>query len=234
MKKRKKSWRRRAAWLLVRVAAVLVGATALVVVPFRWIDPPTSAFMLREVAIGDGPVQQRWRDFDRISPELALAVIAAEDQKFPSHAGFDLKAIRSALTESRGQMRGASTISQQVAKNLYLWPGRSLVRKGLEAWLTTWIEASWPKRRILEIYLNLAEFGPGVFGAEAASERIFRKPALALTRHEASLLAAVLPNPKQMDAGRPSPYVEGRAASIREAAGQLGGIAFLHELQRPR
>ena len=225
-----RSWRRRLTALALRAVGLVVIVTALLVAPFRWIDPPTSAFMLREWITGVSSPERRWRDLDRISPELALAVVAAEDQKFPHHHGFDLQAIQTALTERRGAMRGASTITQQVAKNLYLWPGRSLVRKGLEAWLTAWIEASWPKRRILEIYLNTAEFGPGVFGAEVASTRFFGKPARALSRREASLLAAVLPNPKKMRAARPSEYVENRAAAIRRAGEQLGGPGMIRAL----
>lgn len=157
-----------------------------------------------------------------ISGALALCVVASEDQKFPEHGGFDYESIRRAAREARHKPRGASTLTQQVAKNLYLWPGRSLVRKGLEAYLTVFIEALWPKRRILEVYLNVAEFGPGIFGAEAASRRFFSKPARDLTFREAALLAAVLPNPKRMSVADPSEYVRGRAKEIEAAAHQLG------------
>lgn len=175
-------------------------------------------------------VTQQWRDFDRISPNLAIALVAAEDQKFPNHRGFDVTAIRSALTEGKGRMRGASTITQQVAKNLYLWPGRSLIRKGLEAWLTVWIETLWPKQRILEIYMNVAEFGPGVFGAEAASRWAHHKGAGALTLSEAATLAAVLPNPKRLLARAPSSYLRSRAGQIQQATRQLGGSGYLRDL----
>jgi monofunctional glycosyltransferase len=174
-------------------------------------------------------LRQRWVDAERIAPALAIAVVAAEDQKFPLHRGFDFDSIESALERGeRGhRLRGASTISQQVAKNLFLWSGRSWLRKGLEAWFTVLIEAAWPKARILETYLNIAEFGDGVYGAEAASQAYFGKPAAALGEHEAALLAAVLPSPRRMHAGRPSPYVRERAAWIRRQARQLGGPAYL-------
>lgn len=186
--------------------------------PWRWIPLPTTAFVLR----ADTPVDYRWVPLDEISPTLALSVVAAEDQKFPDHGGFDYVAIREAAFERRERRRGASTISQQVAKNVYLWPGRSLARKGIEAYLTVWIELLWPKRRILEVYLNVAEFGPGVYGAEAAAQRFFGRRASQLGPREASLLAAVLPNPRRMSAAEPSEYVRGRAAEIARAARRLG------------
>ena len=176
-----------------------------------------------QARFGDGlRVEQRWIPFERISRDLVLCVVAAEDQKFPEHAGFDVEQIMKATREQRRRPRGASTITQQVAKNLYLWPGRSFMRKGIEAWLTIWIEQLWPKRRILEVYLNVAEFGPGLYGAAAASERLFGLPASELGLREASLLAAVLPSPKRMSAARPSEYVRGRAAEIRHIAQALG------------
>ena len=159
-----------------------------------------------------------------------MAVIAAEDQKFAHHFGFDFESIADALDDNAQRRRGASTISQQVAKNLYLWPGRSYLRKGVEAYLTLLIESLWPKRRILEIYLNVAEFGSGIFGAEAASRQFFEKPARRLSLWEASLLAAVLPNPKRMSALRPSAYVRSRAADIRRWVRKLGGKQYLESL----
>jgi monofunctional biosynthetic peptidoglycan transglycosylase len=179
--------------------------------------------MIRErLAGGSARIHYRWIPWEGISRNLALCVIAAEDQKFASHRGFDLESIRQAARETRPRPRGASTITQQVSKNLFLWPGRSFVRKGLEAYLTVFIEMLWPKRRILEVYLNTAEFGPGIFGAAAASERIFGRPARQLTLEQAALLAAVLPNPKRMAAARPSAYVRDRAAEIQAAARALG------------
>jgi monofunctional biosynthetic peptidoglycan transglycosylase len=207
----------------------------LLVLPWRWIPPPTTAFMLRErLGLGSAHAQRvtrRWVPLGEISPQLAIAVVAAEDQKFPEHNGFDFDAISRAAQEERRRTRGASTISQQLAKNLYLWPGRSLLRKGLEAYFTLLLEWLWPKQRILEVYLNVAEFGPGVFGAEAASRRYFDKSARQLTPHEAALLAAVLPNPKRMSAARPSAYVSSRADQIERSAQALGGTSYLRRLE---
>jgi monofunctional biosynthetic peptidoglycan transglycosylase len=213
--------------LLLALPAAAVLVTILLVLPWRWIAPPTSAFMLRESFTTAKVVYRHWISWNRISPQLPIAVVAAEDQKFPQHAGFDFESIAEALQDHRRRPRGASTISQQVAKNLYLWPGRSYLRKGLEAYLTVWIELLWPKRRILEVYLNSAEFGPGIFGVGAAAERLFGKSAARLTRYESALLAAVLPNPKRMSAGRPSAYVRERAREIVREISQLGGPAYL-------
>jgi monofunctional biosynthetic peptidoglycan transglycosylase len=209
---------------------LLVLASAALVAPWRFVAPPTTAFMLRDWAARGSAPRQRWVPMSQISPQLAIAVVAAEDQRFPDHAGFDFAAIERALGEKRRKPRGASTITQQVAKNLYLWPGRSFVRKGLEAWFTLLIEALWPKRRILEVYLNTAEFGRGVFGAAAASELYFGKPARLLSLHEAALLAAALPSPKKSSVVAPSPYLLGRAGEIEAAARRLGGSGYLARL----
>jgi monofunctional biosynthetic peptidoglycan transglycosylase len=159
-------------------------------------------------------------------------VIAAEDQQFPFHAGFDVESIREAVRDNArgGRVRGASTITQQVAKNLFLWPGRSWARKALEAWFTVLIEVTWPKERILETYLNVAEFGRGTFGVEAAARHFFGKPALRLSRREAATLAAVLPNPKQFRVERPSRYVRERRDWILRQMAALGGPRYLEEL----
>jgi len=219
--------------LLARIVVNVALLSALVTLPWRWIAPPTTAFMLQERwGIGQPArdVRHRWVDWDEISPHLKIAVVAAEDQKFPTHHGFDLESIADALQDDGAGRRGASTISQQVAKNLFLWPGRSFVRKGLEAWLTLWIEALWPKRRILEVYLNVAEFGPGVFGAEAASRVLLGTSAAALGPEQAARLAAVLPAPKRMSAARPSEYVRRRERAILAASARLGGSAYLADL----
>ena len=173
-----------------------------------------------------------WVDLDRISPNLPLAVVAAEDQKFPEHWGFDVEAIEKAysLNQHGHKVRGASTISQQVAKNLYLWSGRSYFRKGLEAYFTVLIEALWPKRRILEVYLNIAEFGYGIYGAEAAAQRFFHKPASRLSRSDAAVLAAVLPNPERLSAAAPSRYVQQRREWILGQMQALGGPEMLGEI----
>jgi monofunctional biosynthetic peptidoglycan transglycosylase len=190
---------------LALFALVSIAAVALL----RFVPVPVTAFMLQD---DERPRQHDWVPWEEISRHAALAVIAAEDQKFLEHDGFDFEAIDKALTDARRgrRLRGASTISQQVAKNLFLWPGQSWPRKGLEAWFTLCIETLWPKQRILEVYLNSAEFGRGVWGVEAASRRYFRKPAASLNRPEAALLAAVLPSPKRFRVANPSPYLRQR------------------------
>ena len=220
-----------------RLALVALALPILVLLALRWLDPPTSAFILarqwEQLRGGRAAVvHHRWVDFDRISPHLAVAVIAAEDQRFPDHHGFDLAAINRALAHNaRGRtVRGASTISQQTAKNLFLWSGRSYLRKGLEAGLTLGLEMLWPKRRILEVYLNLAEFGDGVFGARAAAERIFHTSPDRLSLQQAALLASVLPDPGGLDAGRPSVHVQQKARWVRAQMEQLGGTRLLEHL----
>ena len=220
-----------------RLALVALALPILVLLALRWLDPPTSAFILArqwEQLRGGraAAIHHRWVDFDRISPHLAVAVIAAEDQRFPDHFGFDLAAIHRALAHNaRGRtVRGASTISQQTAKNLFLWSGRSYLRKGLEAGLTVLLETLWPKHRILEVYLNLAEFGDGVFGARAAAERIFHTSPDRLCRQQAALLASVLPDPGRLDAGRPSAHVRQKARWVRAQMDRLGGARLLDRL----
>ncbi|EGT3574140.1 monofunctional biosynthetic peptidoglycan transglycosylase [Citrobacter amalonaticus] len=171
-----------------------------------------------------------WVSMDEISPWMGLAVIAAEDQIFPDHWGFDVAAIEKALSHNErheSRIRGASTLSQQTVKNLFLWDGRSWLRKGLEAGLTVGVETVWSKKRILTVYLNIAEFGDGVFGVEAAAQRYFNKPASRLTQSEAALLAAVLPNPLRFKAAAPSGYVRSRQAWILRQMRQLGGESFM-------
>jgi monofunctional biosynthetic peptidoglycan transglycosylase len=210
--------RRSPAARVLRAAALAVLAAAavsiLAVAALRWLPVPATAFMLGERLAADDALDQRqdWVPWAQISPHAAVAVIAAEDQKFLVHRGFDFDAIGEALTDAqRGRrLRGASTISQQVAKNLFLWPGRSFVRKGVEAWLTLWIELLWPKQRILEVYLNVAELGDGVFGAEAAARRYFGRSAARLGAHESALLAAMLPSPRRSNPAHPSPFLRER------------------------
>lgn len=213
--------------------------SVLAVLLLRFVNPWTSAFMVdARVAswFDDDPrpwrLQHTWRDYAQISRQLPLAVVASEDQRFPTHRGFDLEQIRKAMDDAqRGRRaRGASTISQQVAKNLFLWNGRSWVRKGLEAWFTLLIETLWPKQRILEVYVNIAQFGRGIYGAEAAAQAFYRKPASRLTREEAARLAAVLPNPVRMRADRPSTYVQRRQREIAGQMAALGGTAYLSGL----
>lgn len=218
--------------LVLRLGLAFVGFTLALVLAFRWLDPPTSAFMLQARA-GGTLVEQSWLPLEAISPSLHLAVIAAEDQRFATHHGLDTRAISRAIEEHRagGGLRGASTITQQTAKNLFLWPGRNFVRKGLEVWFAVLMETLWPKTRILEVYLNVAEFGRGVYGAGAASAVYFGKPAAAITAPEAALLAAVLPNPRGLSVADPGPYVRERQAWILKQMGQLGGDSYLDRLK---
>jgi len=207
---------------LFRVALSLALIVVLLVWVCRFVDPPGGIYMASE-HLRLGGVERRWRDIDRISPHMARAAMAAEDARFCDHGGFDLEAIGAALTANLGGegLRGGSTISQQVAKNVFLWHRRSWVRKGLETGFTVLIEALWSKRRILEVYLNVAEFGPGVFGVEAASRRVFRVSASDLSLTQASRLAAVLPAPKKRSARDPSARIRARARAIAEGAATL-------------
>jgi monofunctional biosynthetic peptidoglycan transglycosylase len=235
---RKRGWHR---WLLrslLLLIAALLTATVVPVLLLRWVHPWTSAFMLeaRIAALSDAaPYHLRydWVDLEHISPNAAVAVIASEDQQFPFHWGFDFESIRKAIraNEEGKSVRGASTISQQVAKNLFLWSGQNYTRKALEAWLTSLIERLWPKERILEVYLNIAEFGRGTYGVEAASLRFFHKPAARLTRAEAALLAAVLPNPLRLRVDAPSRYTLQRRDWIMEQMNALGGPAYLKAIE---
>lgn len=187
----------------------------------RFVPPPASAMMAKRwvdarLAGRDFDLQYEWVGRERISRSLRAAVVASEDQRFYAHRGFDWKELRNAVDAWRNgrSLRGASTISQQVAKNLFLWPGRSFVRKLFEAWFTVWIEALWPKSRILEVYLNVAELGDGVFGAEAAARRYFERPAAKLVPHEAALLAAMLPSPLRANPANPSSFLRQRQRAI--------------------
>jgi monofunctional biosynthetic peptidoglycan transglycosylase len=230
--------RRPLRWL----AWLLAGALALVllcVLALRWLDPPTSAFMIeaRHEAWQAGDrnyaTHYQWVALEQISPQAALAVIASEDQLFPYHTGFDVKSIRAAVQHNANarRVRGASTISQQVAKNLFLWPGRSYLRKGLEAGCTLLIEWLWPKERILEVYLNISEFGRGTYGVQAAARRFFHKDASRLNRADAALLAAVLPSPRRMHPDAPSPYLLARQAWIEAQMAGLGGTSYLEGIE---
>jgi len=205
--------------------------SVLLVLPWRWLPPPTSAFMLQDRWHSGKPVAQHWVPMSQIAPALAIAVVASEDQKFPRHYGFDFVSLKKALQETRHRPRGASTITQQLAKNLYLWPGRNMVRKALEAYFTVLIELTWSKQRILEVYLNVVEFGPRIYGSGAASQMIFHKPAAAITSREAALMAAVLPNPKRLLLASPSDYVLQRGAQIEASVRSLGGAAYLKGMQ---
>ncbi|NOT87210.1 MAG: monofunctional biosynthetic peptidoglycan transglycosylase [Lysobacter sp.] len=230
--RRRRRWLR---WIFFWLPLLFVLATVLQVAVLRFVDPPLTAFMVGRYteawSAGDRgfSLAYDWRDADQISKLLPLALVAAEDQNFPAHDGFDFKAIEKArANNAKGRkVRGASTISQQLAKNLFLWRGRSWVRKGLEVWYTVLIEAMWPKERIMEVYANVIEYGDGVYGAQAAARRYFRKDASKLTAAEAARLAAVLPNPRKYSVAKPGPYVQRRSRSIERQMRALGGVAYL-------
>lgn len=245
---RRRRWRR-LLWLL---PALFVVVTVLQVAALRFIDPPFSAFMAGRQfdawVAGDWKfrIAHEWRDLDRMAPALPLALVAAEDQNFPLHHGFDFDAINkahqhnermAARAEKRGVpvrgIRGASTISQQTVKNLFLWQGSGptrWLRKGLEVWYTALVEALWPKHRIIEVYANIAEFGDGVYGAQAAARSFFGRDAKALTPAQCARLAAVLPSPRRYDARNPGPYVQRRSNNIERQMRHLGGPGYLDGL----
>lgn len=223
------SFLRRGLRRLVRLLFAAVALTALAVLALRWLDPPGGAVIVgrRLSAVFssevEAPRRGRWLPLEEISPQLALAVVAAEDQRFFVHHGFDLDAIAEAWKHNRagGRLRGGSSISQQTAKNLFLWNDRSWLRKGLEAGLTVFVELAWSKERVLEVYLNLAEFGPGVFGADAAARELLHADPAKLTRAQAARLAAALPSPKARDPRKRGASQDGRTRRIEVRMGQL-------------
>ena len=234
---KKRGWMRRILAALAWAVGLFLALNILLVGVFRFLPVPVSGLMVQrrmEAWTGDRPYtsRHRWVPLEEIAPSLGVAVIAAEDQTFPEHFGFDWQAIEKAVqhNEHSRRKRGASTVSQQTAKNLFLWNSRSWVRKGFEAWFTLLMEVGWSKRRILEVYLNIVEFGDGIYGAEAAARTYFGKSAKRLTASESALLAAVLPNPRKFHASAPSEYIRGRQAWILNQMGQLGGDEMVKEL----
>lgn len=210
----------------------------LLVLVLRWVNPPGTALMLERKIEAWQQGQSftpshTWQSYKLLSDDLKMAVIAGEDQKFAQHFGFDVPAIRAALShnENGGALRGASTITQQVAKNLFLWSDRSWPRKALEAWFTLWIELLWPKERTLEVYLNSVEWGDGIFGAEAAAHAHFGVSAKFLSAQQAALMAAVLPNPRVWNPAKPTFYISRRATWIRQQVRQLGASHYLAQLK---
>jgi monofunctional biosynthetic peptidoglycan transglycosylase len=191
----------------------------------KWMDPPITLTQLGSVLSGEG-LKRDYINYEEMSPNIKLAVMASEDQVFPDHNGFDFKSIKKAMAYNEkkpGRIRGASTISQQVAKNVFLWQGRSWIRKGLEVYFTFMIETIWGKRRILEMYLNVSEMGKGIYGVEAASRAYFKKPAKNLSRYEAALIASALPNPVKYTVKPLSKYVSARAGWVLRQMGNLEG-----------
>ncbi len=231
----KPSLRRRLAWLGLkygsRAALVFVLFSALWILTYRFVNPPVTPLMILRHFQEEEDLRKRWWDGEAIAPEFLLAVVAAEDQLFFQHSGFDWKQISTAIDErlNGGRLRGGSTISQQVAKNVFLWPGRSWTRKGLEAWFTLGIELCWSKERILEVYVNVAELGPDIYGVEAAARHYFQKSAADLTRSECALLATVLPDPRDRSPLRPTGAMRERQDWILGQMRNLGGVAFLEQ-----
>ncbi len=224
-------------WLLVRVVVFLLitsfGAVVVLKYVPIWVTPLVVSRWIDTFGTDESShVYKKWRSYDDISKEAALAVIASEDQAFPRHWGFDFDEIQDAIRENqhRKRPRGASTITQQVAKNVFLWSGRSYVRKGLEVYFTVLIELIWGKRRILEVYLNVAETGPMTFGVEAASQRFYHHSAAELSRNEAARIAAVLPNPILLSIRNPSNYVQRRTRQIARQMRALGGQKYIRNL----
>jgi len=221
------------AWLLLSWLVILV---------LRFVPPWTSAVMLERQAHAllhgekDFHLRQHWVPWKKVTPWVPLAMVAGEDQKFPYHHGFDFDSINDALdaADDGKRLRGASTISQQTAKNLFLWNGRSFVRKGLEAWFTVLIELTWPKQRILEVYMNIAELGDGIYGVGAASEAYFHVAPAQLSPDQAARLAAVLPSPRRLHADRPSAYVQRRTNWIRQQMNHLGGPSYVEGHAPPK
>jgi len=228
---------RRLLRLLIIAVLAWLGVTWLLVLILRFVPPWTSAVMLeRQLSAwahheANFHLRQHWVPWSQMSPWVPLAMVAGEDQKFPYHHGFDFDSIHAAIDQADdgGRLRGASTISQQTAKNLFLWNGRSFVRKGLEAYFTVLIELTWPKQRILAVYANIAELGDGIYGVGAASDAYFHTSPAHLGPAQAARLAAVLPSPRRLHADQPSAYVMRRASWIEQQMSQLGGPSYIQE-----
>lgn len=208
----------------VKTSLLIIAATVLWAALYRYVNPPLTPLMVIGYFGGKRTIKKEWSDYKNISNYMKLAAIAAEDQKFPLHDGFDIESIKDAIDEklSGDRLRGASTISQQTAKNVFLWPSRTWMRKAAEAYFTFLIEKMWGKKRILEVYLNVIETGKGVYGVGKAGEIYFGKSAGSLTKEESALIAAILPNPARMSAVKPSGYVRERQLWIMGQMDNLG------------
>jgi monofunctional biosynthetic peptidoglycan transglycosylase len=224
--------------IILKIFIGFIFLSVFIVLLLKWVNPLTSSIMIQRKIEAIVTFKERqmiayqWFSYNDISKQMALAVVASEDQNFPNHFGFDFEQIEKALEQSnRGRkLRGASTITQQVAKNLFLWEGRSFIRKGFEAYFTVLLELLWSKERILEVYLNIIETGDMMFGVGAASEIYFKKPPVKLTRSQAALIAATIPNPKRFTVKRPSGYVLRRQGWILSQMSSLGGVEYINNL----
>lgn len=221
--------------IIRKILLFLVVSHFIYLILLIWINPPVTLTQIGSVLQGHG-LKRDYVGRDQISSHAKLAVMASEDQVFPDHDGFDFKSIKKAMAYNErkpGRVRGASTISQQVAKNVFLWQGRSWIRKGLEVYFTFMIELFWSKKRILEMYLNITEMGKGIFGIEAAAQAYFKKPAKNLTRNEAAMIAACLPNPKLYSVKPPSKYVSIRSRWVLRQMSHLDGDAEVRQILKP-
>ncbi|HEX4888385.1 MAG TPA: monofunctional biosynthetic peptidoglycan transglycosylase [Luteibaculaceae bacterium] len=211
-------------WTLRLILAFFIGSIALTLI-YRWVNPPITWLMFQRWAMEGHGLEKDWIDIDELPKHVPLAMVAAEDQKFMEHAGFDFEAIEKAVKyndrKQGKKIKGGSTISQQTAKNVFCWPKRSWIRKGMETYFTVLIEMLWPKKRILEVYVNVVELGPGIYGVEAASQKFWGRSAAKISRQQASLLAAVLPRPLKYNAKSPGPYVRKRSGRIQRAMNQI-------------
>jgi len=226
--KRKQHWFAKFIWISL---LIIIFLSALPMIGLRFYNPPTSNFIELNKRNHNTNIKQQWVDLENISLYFPLAVVASEDQQFPNHFGFDFKQIKLAIKDSKdGFSRGASTISQQTVKNIFLWPGRSLFRKGIEAWLVIWMELIIPKKRILEIYVNYAQFGKSIFGVESASQYYFGVPANELTPEQSALIAATLPTPSKSNPAEPSKYLQDRADFILDQMPRIGGRQLIRDL----
>ncbi len=227
-----KNLRKKIIKLIVYCLFLFFVGSALTILIFRWVNPPITVFMVYKFVKGNHElIIKEWEPLEEISPLLPLAVIASEDQNFLYHHGFDYDAIKKALkhNEKGKKVRGGSTISQQLSKNLFLFPTKSYIRKGVESYFTFLIELFWSKRRIMEVYLNVIELGDGVYGASAAAKMYFGKDAVNLTQTEASLIVTALPNPLIYKLSQPSPYMYSRSEWVRRQMNNLGGKQLLKD-----
>ncbi|MDB5132988.1 MAG: monofunctional biosynthetic peptidoglycan transglycosylase [Mucilaginibacter sp.] len=221
-------------WRIVKLVLIFfVGGSILAVILFRFVNPPVTLLMIqrgfeRKAAGKEWKIDKRWKSFDDIADPMKRAAVAAEDQTFLENHGFDFSAIEKAIKKNAHSKKliGGSTISQQTAKNVFLWPGRSLVRKGFEAWFTFLMEIFWSKKRIMEVYLNVIEIGDGIYGVEAASQAYFNKPASDLTNHEAAAIAVIFPSPLKWSATHPTRYLRHRQYLIMKNMRRLGPLEF--------
>ena len=227
-KKKKNSLARKILKWTGRIILILFVLSIAITVLYRWVNPPITPLMLIRKVSDSAPIKKEWVDIEDISPALIASAIAAEDNRFLGHRGFDMGAIEKAIDERQSgkRKRGASTISQQTAKNVFLWQRQSWIRKGFEVYFTALIELFWSKERIMEVYLNVIEMGNGIYGCQAASQTYFKKDAKKLTAREAALITACYPNPRKWNPSKPTPYLEKRVAKIIQLTKLIGKTNF--------